>query len=79
MAMMKRCAEMLDYQIAVILFFALWLLSVGVIALIELAIKKHKAKKEAFAELIRENEMLKRKLNFLELQTELKEVHRDVQ
>ena len=67
-----------DYLILVILFFALWLLSVGVIALIELAIKKRKARKEAFAELVRENEMLKRKLNFLELQIDLKEVHRDV-
>ena len=67
-----------DYQKAVILFFVFWLLSIVVIGLIESAIKKHKAKKEAFAKLARENETLKKRLSFFELQTELKEVHRDV-
>jgi len=37
---------MLDYQIAVIIFFALLLLSIIVVGSIEEAIKKHKEKRD---------------------------------
>jgi hypothetical protein len=63
---------MLDYQIIVILFFALLLLSIIVIGLIESAIKKHKAKKEAVAQLVRENKQLKNKIYSLKFRAELR-------
>lgn len=63
---------MLDYQIAVIIFFALLLLSILVIGLIESAIKKHKAKKEAVAQLVRENKQLKNKIYSLKFRAELR-------
>lgn len=63
---------MLDYQTSVIIFFASFLLSIIVIGLIESAIKKHKAKKEAFAALVRENKWLRYKLYSLKFQAELR-------
>ena len=63
---------MLDYQIAVIIFFALLLLSIIVVGLIEEAIRKHKAKKNYFAELERENKQLKDKLYRLKFNAELR-------
>ena len=63
---------MLDYQIAVIIFFALLLLSIVVVGLIETAIKKHKAKKEYFKNLIKENKQLKDKIYKLKFNAELR-------
>ena len=53
---------MLDYQKAVIMFLACFVLSVLVIGFVESRIKKHKEKKEAFAKLERENKLLKEML-----------------
>ena len=69
---------MLDYQIAVIIFFVSFILSIIVIGLIEEAIKKYKAKKKAFAELVRENKRLKDKIYSLKFQAELRGVKIDV-
>lgn len=69
---------MLDYQIAAIIFFALLLLSIVVIGLIETAIKKRKAEKEAFAKLARENQHLKDRLYSLKFQAALRGVNIDV-
>lgn len=63
---------MLDYQIAVVLIFVGLLISITVIGLIGSAIKKHKAKKEAFAALVRENKQLRYKLYSLKFQAELR-------
>lgn len=63
---------MLDYQIMVILFFVCLILSTLVIGLIESAIMKHKAKKEAFAKLVRENQCLKDKIYRLKFNAELR-------
>ena len=69
---------MLDYQIAAIIFFASLLLSIVVIGLIEKAIKKRKAEKEAFAKLARENQHLKDRLYSLKFQVALRGVNIDV-
>ena len=69
---------MLNYQIAVILFFIGLLLSITVIGLIEMAIKKRKAKKAAFAELVRENKQLKDKIYRLKFNAELRGLKIDV-
>lgn len=69
---------MLDYQIAVIIFFALLLLSIVVVGLIESAIKKHKAKKEYFENLINENKLLKEKIYRLKFNAELRGLSIDV-
>ena len=69
---------MLDYQIAVIIFFALLLLSIVVVGLIETAIKKHKAKKEYFKNLIKENKQLKDKIYKLKFNAELRGLKIDV-
>jgi len=69
---------MLDYQIAVIIFFVCFLLSIIVVGLIEEAIKKHKAKKQAFAELVRENKRLRDKIHSLKFQAELRGLKIDV-
>jgi hypothetical protein len=63
---------MLDYQIAVIIFFALLLLSIIVVGSIDEAIKKYKAKKEYFENLIRENKQLKEKIYRLKFNAELR-------
>ena len=63
---------MLDYQIAVIIFFALLLLSIIVVGSIEEAIRKHKAKKEYFKKLEKENEQLKDKIYRLKFNAELR-------
>ena len=63
---------MLDYQIAVIIFFALLLLSIIVVGSIEEAIRKHKAKKEYFENLIKENKQLKDKIYKLKFNAELR-------
>ena len=63
---------MLDYQIAVIIFFALLLLSIIVVGLIEEAIRKHKAKKKYFEKLEKENEQLKDKIYRLKFNAELR-------
>ena len=65
---------MLDYQIIVILFLVYMLLSIIVIGLIDLAIKKHKARKKAIYELVRENKRLKDKIYSLKFQAELRGV-----
>lgn len=69
---------MRDYQIAVIIFFALLLLSIVVVGLIETAIKKHKAKKEYFENLIKENKQLKDKIYKLKFNAELRGLKIDV-
>lgn len=69
---------MLDYQIAVIVFFAGLFLSTLVIGLIESAIKKHKAKKEYFENLIKENKQLKEKNYRLKFNAELRGLKIDV-
>ena len=69
---------MLDYQIAVIIFFVSLILSVIVVGLIEEKIKKDKAKKEAFAELVRENKRLRDKIYSLKFQAELRGLKIDV-
>lgn len=63
---------MFDYQIAVILFFVYMLLSIIVTILTKSAIKKHKAKKEILAELVKENKQLKDKIYRLRLNAELR-------
>ena len=63
---------MLDYQIAVIIFFALLLLSIIVVGSIEEAIRKHKAKKKYFENLIKENQQLKDKIYRLKFNAELR-------
>lgn len=63
---------MLDYQIAVIIFFALLLLSIMVVGSIEEAIRKHKAKKKYFENLIKENQQLKDKIYRLKFNAELR-------
>ena len=63
---------MRDYQIIVILFFVYVFVSLIVGELIEKAIKKHKAKKKAHAELVRENKQLKDKLYRLKFNAELR-------
>ena len=69
---------MLDYQIAVIFIFVWLILSVLITGLIETAIKKHKAKKQAFAELEKENKQLKDKLYSLKFQAELRGFKLDI-
>lgn len=66
---------MLDYQIAVIIFFVCLLLSIVVVGLIEEAIKKHKEKKRFIEELIKENKQLKHKLYTYKFQAELRGLH----
>jgi len=68
---------MLDYQIMVILFFVCLILSTLVIGLIDSAIMKHKAKKEAFAELERKNKQLKDVIYRLKFNTELRGLNID--
>ena len=63
---------MLDYQIAVIIFFAWLLLSIIVVGFIEKLIKKHKAKKKYFENLIKENKQLKDKLYRWKFNAELR-------
>ena len=69
---------MLDYQIAVIIFFALLLLSIIVVGSIEEAIRKHKAKKEYFENLIKENKQLKDTIYRLKFNAELRGAKLDV-
>jgi hypothetical protein len=63
---------MLDYQIAVFVFFAGLFLSTLVIGLIESLVKKHKAKKQYFENLIKENKQLKEKIYRLKFNAELR-------
>ena len=67
-----------DYQIAVITFFVCMLLSIIVFGLIEKAVKRHRAKKEAYAELERKNKQLEDKIYRLKFQAELRGVNLDV-
>lgn len=69
---------MLDYQIAVIIFFAYLLLSLIVGSLIGKAIKKHKAKKETIAKLVKENQRLQDKIYRLKFNAELRGLKIDV-
>lgn len=61
-----------DYQIIVILFFLFMIISTILIGFIESRIKKHKAKKEYFENLIRENKRLKDRIYRLEFNAELR-------
>lgn len=63
---------MLDYQIIVISFLGALLLSIIVVGSIEEAIRKHKAKKEYFEKLEKENEQLKEKIYRLKFNAELR-------
>lgn len=63
---------MLDYQIIVILFLVNMLLGILMIGFIESIIKKHKAEKKAFDELVRENKQLKDKIYRLKFNAELR-------
>lgn len=63
---------MLDYQIIVILFLVYMFLSIIMIGFIESIIKKHKTKKKAFDELVRENKQLKDKIYRLKFNAELR-------
>lgn len=69
---------MISYQLAVLLILVVIILSVLVIGLIESIIKRHKAKKDAFAELERENKMLKNQLYAIKYRAKLKGVDLDV-
>ena len=69
---------MLVYQKVVILFLGIFILSILVNGLIESAIKKHKAKKEAISKLEKENQQLKDKLYTLKFQAELRGLKLDV-
>lgn len=69
---------MLDYQKIVISFFLFMFVSIIVVGLIELAIKKHKAKKQYFENLIRENRQLKEKIYRLKFNAELRGLKIDV-
>jgi hypothetical protein len=69
---------MISYQLAVIIFFAWLLLSIIVVGLIEEAIKKHKAKKQYFENLIRENKQLKEKIYRMKFNAELRGLKIDV-
>lgn len=63
---------MLDYQIIVVSFLVYMFLSIIVVGLIASAIKKRKARKEAFAKLERENQQLKGKIYRLKFNAELR-------
>lgn len=63
---------MLDYQIFFILFFLLMFVSILVVGSIDEAIKKHKAKKQYFENLIKENKQLKEKIYRLKFNAELR-------
>lgn len=63
---------MLDYQIICVCLLSCLLIPLIVGGLIETAIKKHKAKKEAFAKLVRENKQLKDKIYRLKFNAELR-------
>ena len=69
---------MLDYQKVVVVFFVCFLLSIMLIGLIGSAIKKHKAKKEYFAKLERENEQLREKIYRAKFNAELRGLKIDV-
>lgn len=69
---------MLDYQKAVIMFLASFILAVLVIGFVESRVKKHKAKKEAYAKLEKENKMLKDKIYRLRFNAELRGAKLDV-
>ena len=67
-----------DYQIAVITFFVCMLASIIIFGLIDKAVKRHRAKKEAYAELERKNKQLEDKIYRLKFQAELRGVNLDV-
>ena len=67
-----------DYQIAVITFLGCMLFSIIIFGLIEKAIKRHRAKKEAYAQLERKNKQLEDKIYRLKFQAELRGVNLDV-
>ena len=69
---------MFDYQKIFVLCFVIWFLSMILVALIESVIKKHKAKKKAFAELVKENQRLEEKIYSLKFQAKLRGVNLDV-
>ena len=69
---------MKEYQLVTIIFLVGFLLSVLVIGLIESAIKKHKTKKQAIAELEKENKRLKDKLYSIKFQAELRGFKLDI-
>ena len=69
---------MLDYQIAVFVFFAGLFFSWLVIGLIESLVKKRKAKKAYVAEIERENRQLKDRIYKLKFNAELRGLEIDV-
>ena len=69
---------MLDYQKAVIMFLVCFVLAVLVIGFVESRAKKHKAKKEAYAKLEKENKQLKDTIYRLRFCEELRGVKLDV-
>lgn len=69
---------MVTYQIAVILFLIGFILSVLIIGSVESVIKKRKAKKQAIAELEKENKALRNELYALKFRAKLKGVDLDV-
>ena len=69
---------MKDYQLATIIFLVGFILAVLVIGLIELAINKHRAKKQAIAELEKENKRLQDKLYSIKFQAELRGLNLDI-
>ena len=69
---------MISYQLAVLLILVVIILSVLVIGLIESIIKRHKAKKDSYAELEKENKLLKNQLYAIKYRAKLKGVDLDV-
>ena len=69
---------MISYQLAVLLMLVVIILSVLVIGIVESIIKRHKAKKDSYVELKKENKMLKNQLYAIKYRAKLKGVDLDV-